>query len=149
YRIASGSFGRVYRADDPRTGRIVAVKVLRNRWSGEVKAIDQFYREARLGVTLRHANIVETLAVNQDPGSKQHFIVMEFVEGGNLREFLQIRKKVTAAEALRLVEDVTKGLAFAFSRGVTHRDMKLTNILIAATGEAKLVDFGLAQVAGG
>jgi serine/threonine protein kinase len=146
YRIASGSFGRVFRADDPATHRVVAVKVLRRRWSDDPKNVESFYREARLGAGLRHSNIVEVLAVNQDPASKQHFIVMEFVEGGNLREILKVRKKIPPAEALRLLEDATKGLAHAFSRGVTHRDMKLTNILISSQGDAKLVDFGLAQV---
>ena len=88
---------------------------------------------------------MEVLAVNQDPASKQHYIVMEFVEGGNLREILKVRKKIPPAEALRLLEDATKGLTYAFSRGVTHRDMKLTNILISSQGDAKLVDFGLAH----
>jgi serine/threonine protein kinase len=149
YRISSGSFGRVFRADDPASGRVVAVKVLRRRWSEDPKTVESFYREARLGAGLRHGNIVEVLAVNQDPGSRQHYIVMEFVEGGNLREILKVRKKVPVAEALRLIEDATKGLVYAFARGVTHRDMKLTNILISSQGDAKLVDFGLAVVSGG
>ncbi len=148
YRISSGSFGRVFRAEDPSTGRVVAVKVLRKRWSEDPKAVDLFYREARLGISLQNPNIVEIITVNQDPGSKQHYIVMEFVEGGNLREFLQIRKKVAPAEALHLLEDATKGLVYAFARGITHRDMKLTNILISSQGTAKLVDFGLALVSG-
>ena len=148
YRIASGSFGRVFRAVDPNTGRVVAVKVLRKRWAEDAKMVDQFYREARLGISLRQPNIVEVLAVNKDPSSKQHFIVMEFVEGGNLREILKVRKRVPVPEALRLVEDATRGLAYAFSKGVTHRDMKLTNVLISSQGEGKLVDFGLAQITG-
>ena len=145
YRIAAGTYGRVYRADDPNSGRVVAVKVLRHKQSEIPKVVDWFYREAKLGMTLRHPNIVEILAVNQDHVTKQHFMVMEFVEGGNLREFLNIRKQIPTGEALRLIEDATKGLVFAFSRGIAHRDMKLTNVLISAQGEAKLVDFGLAQ----
>jgi serine/threonine protein kinase len=148
YRISSGSFGRVYRAEDPNTGRIVAVKVLRRRWMEDAKTVEWFYREAKLGMSLRSPNIVEILAVNKDPASKQHYIVMEFVEGGNLREFMQIRKKLSAAEALHLMDDATKGLVYAFARGITHRDMKLTNILISSQGVAKLVDFGLAQISG-
>jgi serine/threonine protein kinase len=149
YRIASGSFGRVFRAVDPKTDRVVAVKVLRKRWSEDPKTVELFYREARLGKTLKQQNIVEILDVNIDPASKQHYIVMEFVEGGNLREFLKIRKKLSVAEALRIIEDATKGLVHAFARGLTHRDMKLTNVLISSQLEAKLVDFGLAQVSGG
>src|SRR5262245_50223209 len=78
YKIASGSFGRVYRADDPRTGRIVAIKVLRRRWSEDKQRIELFNREGRVGMSLQHPNIVEILAVNQDVSTKQYFFVMEF-----------------------------------------------------------------------
>jgi serine/threonine protein kinase len=146
YKIASGSFGRVFRADDPRTGRIVAIKVLRRRWSEDPQRIEFFEREGRVGMSLRQSNIVEMLAVNRDPASGQYYLVMEFVEGGNLREILAIRKKLEAAEALRILEDAASGLAYAYSRGITHRDVKLTNILISSQGTAKLVDFGLAKI---
>ena len=146
YKIASGTFGRVYRADDPRSGRIVAVKVLRRKWSEDKHNIDLFEREGRVGMTLRHPNIVEILAVNRDTASRQYYIVMEFIEGGNLKDFLIIRKKVDAAETLRILEDVAAGLQYALSKGLTHRDMKPTNILISSQGVAKLVDFGLAGV---
>jgi CheY-like chemotaxis protein len=71
---------------------------------------------------------------------------MEFVEGGNLREILQIRHTLGVPETLRVLEDATSGLAYAYARGITHRDVKLTNLLISSQGEAKLVDFGLAQM---
>jgi CheY-like chemotaxis protein len=146
YKIRSGSFGRVYRADDPQSGRVVAIKVLRRRWSDSDHTIGLFEREGRVGLSLRHPNIVEVLAVNQDPITKQYYIVMEFVEGGDLREILKIRGRLDPAEALRIAEEAASGLAYAYSRGVTHRDMKLTNILIASQGTAKLVDFGLAGI---
>jgi serine/threonine protein kinase len=146
YKIASGSFGRVYRADDPTTGTVVAIKVLRRKWSEKKHNVELFEREGKLGMSLRHPNVVEILAVNRDPLTGQHYIVMEFVEGGNLREILAIRQKLEPAEALRIVEEATGGLAYAYSRGLTHRDMKLTNILISSAGVAKLVDFGLAAV---
>src|SRR6185369_10235505 len=94
YKIASGSFGRVYRADDPNTGTVVAVKVLRHKWSDDKHSIDLFEREAKLGISMRHPNVVQILAVNQDTASKQYYMVMEFVEGGNLRDFMTIRKKL-------------------------------------------------------
>jgi serine/threonine protein kinase len=146
YRISSGSFGRVYRADDPSTGRVVAIKVLRRRWSEDPHAIELFEREGKLGLALRHPNIVEILNVNQDPVTRQYYIVMEFVEGGNLRELLQTRKKFEPRDALRIIEEAAVALTYAYSRGVTHRDMKLTNVLISSQGEAKLVDFGLAGI---
>jgi serine/threonine protein kinase len=146
YKIASGSFGRVFRADDPRTGEVVAIKVLRQRWSDDPHNIELFEREGKLGKSLRHPNIVSILEVSRDPASEQYYIVMEFVEGGNLRDFLAIRKKLEPDEALRLLEDAVSGLAYAYSRGLAHRDIKLTNILISAHGAAKLVDFGLAAI---
>src|SRR5262249_4523048 len=124
YKISSGSFGRVFRADDPRTGREVAVKVLRRRWSEDQARIDLFFREGKVGMSLKPPNIVEVLAVSQDPPSGQYYLVMEFVEGGNLREILQIRKSLSVAESLRIAEDATSGLAYAYSKGITHRDMK-------------------------
>lgn len=146
YKISSGSFGRVFRADDPQSGRVVAIKVLRRRWSEDPHAIDLFEREGKLGLTLRHPNIVEVLTVNRDAATGHYYIVMEFVEGGNVREILTTRQKFEPAEALRLMEEAATALAYAYSRGVTHRDMKLTNVLISSQGSAKLVDFGLAGI---
>lgn len=150
YKIASGSFGRVYRGDDPRTGQPVAVKVLRNKWTMDKQKIDLFKREGQLGMTIRHPNIVSVLNVGQDGITKQYFLVMEFIEGGNLRDLLQIRRPLGTDEALRIMEESTQGLAYAFARGLTHRDIKPTNILIeAGTMQAKLVDFGLAEISTG
>ncbi|MBA2225274.1 serine/threonine-protein kinase [Thermogemmata fonticola] len=147
YKIASGSFGRVYRGDDPRTGQVVAIKVLRNKWTMDKQKIDLFLREGKLGMSIRHPNIVSVLAVGQDAPTGQYYIVMEFIEGGNLRDILQIRKKLEVDEALRIIEECAQGLEYAWQRGLTHRDIKPTNILIEAkTGQTKLVDFGLAQI---
>src|SRR5581483_1269424 len=147
YKIASGSFGRVYRADD-RSGRIVAIKILRKKWSEKKHSIELFEREGRMGMTLKHPNLVEILAVNRDPATNQYYIVMEFVEGGNLRDILDIRKKLEPIETMRLIEDCVNGLAYAYSKCITPRNMKITNILISSPGKAKLVDFGLAGVFG-
>ena len=101
-------------------------------------------------MTIRHPNIVSVLAVNQDSKTGQYFIVMDFVEGGNLRDLLQIRKKLSFDEALRYMEECAQGLAYSYLRGLTHRDIKPTNILIAASnGQAKLVDYGLAEISAG
>jgi tRNA A-37 threonylcarbamoyl transferase component Bud32/CheY-like chemotaxis protein len=146
YKISSGTFGRVFRAQDPQTGRVVAIKVLRRHQSEKPERIDLFLREGRIGMSLHHPNIVEILAVNVDLTSNQYYIVMEFVEGANLRELLAIRRKLEPVEALRIIEDCANGLAYAWSHGVTHRDIKLTNILLSSQGQAKLVDFGLANI---
>ncbi|MBI3860599.1 MAG: protein kinase [Planctomycetia bacterium] len=145
YRNASGSFARVYRACDLRSGRMVGLKVLRQRWTEDPKAVAEFRREAELGKALKHENIVPIYEVGQSNG--QHYLSMEFVEGGNLRDFINIRKKLTPQEATKCVLDMASGLDYAFSRGSTHRDLKMTNVLMSSQGVAKLVDFGLAGVA--
>jgi serine/threonine protein kinase len=147
YKIASGSFGRVFRADDPRTGAVVAIKVLRRRWSEDPHKVELFEREGRLGMSMHHPNIVRILAVNQDKATGQYYIVMEFVEGGNLRDFLAVRKRLEPKEALHILEECSSALAYASMRDLTHRDLKPTNVLIASQGVAKLVDFGLAEIA--
>jgi len=149
YRIASGSFGRVYRGDDPRSGQVVAVKVLRRRWTDDPRQVEHFEREGRIGRTINHPNIVNILAVSKDHSTGQHFIVMDFVEGGNLRDILNIRKRIEPDEALRIMEECVTGLAYAHSRGLTHRDIKPTNILLGTDTTAKLVDFGLAGITQG
>jgi serine/threonine protein kinase len=146
YRIASGTFSRVFRAADPHNGTVVAIKVLRRRWSEQRRTVELFEREGRMGQSLRHPNIVTILDVDFEASSRQYYIVMEFVEGGNLRDFLSIRGKLALPEALRLLDDATSGLTYAYSMGVTHRDIKPTNILISSQGVAKLVDFGLAEI---
>jgi serine/threonine protein kinase len=147
YRVGSGSFGRVYRAADPSTGAGVAVKVLRQRWSEDERTVGLFQQEGKVGQSLHHPNIVSILSVDRDPASKQHYIAMEFVEGGNLRDILaKTRKHMDPKEALRYLEDAVTGLVYAYSLGVTHRDIKASNILISSQGTAKLVDFGLAGI---
>ncbi len=149
YKIASGSFGRVYRASEPGTGRQVAIKILRKKWSLDKHKIELFMREGRMGMTLKHPNVVETLAVSHESVTNQYYIAMEFIEGGNLRDILNIRKKLEPVEMLRILADIAAGLAAAFARGKTHRDMKLSNVLLSSQGQAKLVDFGLAGVHAG
>lgn len=148
YRIASGSFGRVFRADDPATGTVVAVKVLRNRMSDKPHMVELFQREGKIGLTLQHPNIVRILAVGKDAQTGQHYIAMDFVEGGNLRDILRIRNKLGTVEAVKIMEECASGLAYAMSRGMMHRDMKTTNVLMSSTGVSKLVDFGLTALAG-
>lgn len=146
YLISAGSFGRVYRAEDPQTGTIVAVKVLRNRFSKDPRSVELFMREGRVGQQLDHDNIVRILSVNKDEPTGSYYMVMEFVEGSSMKEFLAGRKKLEPVEALRLLEETATGLAYAHGKGMTHRDIKPTNILISANRTAKLVDFGLAGV---
>ncbi len=106
----------------------MALKVLRKAFSDNREQASLFIREGRLGCTLRHPNIVPIYDVISK--GRTHFLVMEFVEGGSLREFIKIRKKLDAVEATRLMIGITDGLRYAFERGLTHRDLKMSNVLV-------------------
>lgn len=142
YHNASGSFARVFRAKDLNTGAMLGLKVLRSRYAKNPKSIAEFKREAELGKTLKHDNIVPIYEVGQDQG--EYYLSMEFVEGGNLRDFINIRKKLSVEEATKATHDMASALQYALERGLTHRDLKLTNVLMSTRGVVKLVDFGLA-----
>lgn len=142
YRNASGSFARVYRGCRIEDGRMLGIKVLRERYAGDSDTIRLFHREGELGKRLKHPNIVPIYSTGTE--GKFHYITMEFVEGGNLRDFLKIRGKLDQAEACRYGLDMARGLDYAIQQGITHRDLKLTNVLMSSTGVVKLIDFGLA-----
>lgn len=141
YQNASGSFARVYRGESVQDGRMLGVKVLRQRWAKDPEMVAQFRREALVCKRFQHPNIVPIYDVGSE--GETHFFTMEFVEGGNLREFLNIRKKLSPADATRCLKDLADGLDYALRMGATHRDLKLTNVLMSMDGIAKLVDFGL------
>jgi serine/threonine-protein kinase len=142
YFVGSGTFARVYRAVNQQNSQVVAVKVLRQRFSNEPEKVESFRREGEVGASLRHPNIVSVYEVASQRGS--HYMAMEFIEGPNLRDFLKLRTKLDPLSATRLATDVARGLDHAFRRGISHRDMKASNVLVSSTGQAKLVDFGLA-----
>ena len=144
YLVGTGTFARVFRAVQRETDQVVAVKVLRNRYSEDPSKFDQFIREGQVGCALRHPNIVPIYEVYSR--GKTHFLVMEFIEGRNLREFVKIRQRLEYVEATRLMVDIAQGLQYAFENGLTHRDLKMSNVLISSLGQAKLVDFGLAAL---
>jgi serine/threonine protein kinase len=145
YMIGAGTFARVFRAVHRDTGRVVAVKVLRSRHRGQIAEVEQFLREGRMGLQLKHPNIVTIHDIQNDP--RAPYLVMEFVEGETLREILKIRKQFGPVDGLNVIYDICSGLDFAFQKGITHRDLKLSNVLVHSSGKCKLVDFGLAAMA--
>ena len=142
YRNASGSFARVFRGVSVDDGRMVGIKMLRQRWAEDPRTVSLFRREGELGKRLKHKNIVPIYEVGSD--GNQHYLTMEFVEGGNFRELLKGRGKFPPEEAARYAMDIAEGLEYALTLGLTHRDLKLSNVLLSSQGVAKLVDFGLA-----
>jgi tRNA A-37 threonylcarbamoyl transferase component Bud32 len=146
FHLAEGTFARVYRGEHLTGGGPVAVKVLRQRFAQMPDAVNRFHKEAEAGMRLDHPNIVRVIDVGQQ--DNRHYMMMEYVEGMNLRDFLKIRTRMKAHQALPLMVGLARGLQYSHARGVTHRDIKGTNILISNQGAAKLVDFGLATMEG-
>lgn len=145
YCVGSGTFARVFRAVNETTGEIHAVKVLRARHNGTQLA-DFFRREGELGKKLVHPNIVPIRDVVSKNGV--HYLVMDFIEGQNLRDLYKVRKKLEWGHACSILSDILAGLHYAFQQGVTHRDLKMSNVLFAADQTSKLIDFGLAALDG-
>lgn len=142
YRNASGTFARVFRACSIKDNSMIGLKVLRDRWTGDADMVRLFHREGQIGQRLKHRNIVPIHDVATE--GRFHYLTMEFVEGGNLRDFLKIRGQLSPAEACRYTLDIALALDYALGLGITHRDMKMTNVLMSSQGIAKLIDFGLA-----
>ncbi len=146
--LGQGSMGRVYLADDPGLGIKVAIKFIKrdNMLENEV-ILARFRREAALGARTRHPNIVAIYDVGQD-ANHGPYLVMEYVDG---RELLEILREGTAsiAEKLDWLQQAAKALRCAHEGGIIHRDVKPANILVSRSGQAKLIDFGVAKVMGG
>ena len=140
------SFARVYRAVDRVSKATLAVKVLRQRYASDKARRNAFQREGMTGRLLDHPNIVRIEDVGEENGIS--FLTMEFVEGQNLREIIRLRGAFEVSRGLDLILQIASALEYAHKKGVTHRDMKASNVLVSSQGVAKLVDFGLAGVAG-
>lgn len=141
--IGVGGMAAVIRARDTQLDRLVALKILPPEMAHEPENVQRFQHEARSAAKLDHANIARVFYCGEDQGL--HFIAFEFVEGMNLRNLLEKRGKLDVHEAVRYIVQIASGLEHAATRGVVHRDVKPSNIIITPTGQAKLVDMGLAR----
>src|SRR5262245_45211389 len=142
--LGAGGMGEVYRARDARLDRDVAIKVLPERLAGSAEALVRFEREAKALAALSHANLVAIFDVGTDQGIS--FAVMELLTGETLRERLG-RGALPLARVLEIGVAVADGLAAAHARGVIHRDLKPENIFLSASGQVKVLDFGLVRFA--
>src|SRR5262245_28360414 len=142
--LGAGGMGEVYRARDARLDRDVAIKVLPERLAESPEALARFQREAKALAALSHANLVAIFDVGTDQDIS--FAVMEFLAGETLRECLD-RGNLPLARVLEIGAAVADGLAAAHAHGVIHRDLKPENIFLSASGQVKVLDFGLARFA--
>ncbi len=144
-RLGQGGMGEVYKAQDLRLQRLVALKLMLEEAKQNDNSKQRFVREARAASALNHPNIATVYEIDEVErnGSLYSFIVMEFVEGRTLKDFAD---QLTINEVLDIVMQIADGLAEAHGRGIVHRDIKPSNVMIKEGRKVKLLDFGVAKV---
>lgn len=143
-KIGDGGMAFVYQARDKLLNRIVAVKVLRPEFVDDQEFLVKFKKEAEAVASLSHPNIVNVYDVGED--GKVHYIVMEYVDGQNLKEIIQDEGRLEEYTALDIAKQIARALSAAHRNGIIHRDIKPHNILISKDGrQVKVADFGIAK----
>ena len=142
-KLGGGGMGVVYKAEDTRLRRDVALKFLPDTNYDDPAARERFEREAQSASALEHPNICTIHDIDEDAG--RHFIVMELVEGTNLLDLVQSKGPVASKDVMSIARQVAEALAYAHERGVIHRDIKPGNILLTKDGAVKVADLGLAR----
>lgn len=143
--LGRGGMGFVFKARQPHLDRFVALKLLPEDLARETQFTERFNREAKALARLNHPNIVTIFDFGHSDGF--FFLVMEFVNGVNLRQAMSA-KRFSPAEALAIVPKICDALQYAHEQGVLHRDIKPENILLDSQGRVKIADFGIAKLAG-
>jgi tRNA A-37 threonylcarbamoyl transferase component Bud32 len=148
--LGRGAMGAVYKARDPKIDRFVAIKTILLHQSGvqeQREFRDRFFVEAQAAGRLLHPGIVAVFDVGEDPETSDPYIVMEYIEGQTLRDLLSgSGNKLPLDDALRITLEIAEALDYAHAQRVVHRDIKPANILITKEGQAKIGDFGIAQL---
>jgi len=144
-RLARGGMATVYVAQDERLDRPVALKVMHPHLADSDAFVERFRREARAAARIVHPGVVSVF--DQGVVTGQGFLVMELIDGTNLRQLLRAQGAFTIPQALRYTTDTLEALRAAHRVGVIHRDIKPENILVPSDGPAKVTDFGLARAA--
>ena len=148
--LGRGGMGIVYKAEVTKLDRTVAIKVLPSAALASEDDRARFYREAKAAAQLHHPNIASVFEIDEavPEGSKDDdlrpFISMEFIEGETLHDRIQ-KGPLKLEEAVRIASQIASGLEAAHEKDIVHRDLKSQNVMLTAKGEAKILDFGLAQ----
>ena len=146
-RIAAGGMAEVYRGIDPVLNRTVAIKVLLPQFARDTSFVERFRREAQAAARLNHPNIVGVFDTGSDDGTQ--YIVMEFIEGRTLADFLAAGRKPAPTQAAEVAQKICSALAAAHAQGVIHRDIKPGNVMVTRDGTVKVMDFGIARMTTG
>ncbi|MBI2191197.1 MAG: serine/threonine protein kinase [Planctomycetes bacterium] len=142
-KIGAGGMGTVFKARQVSLNKIVALKVLKPSLARNQKFVERFRREARSAAKLNHPNIVTAIEVGEAEG--YHFFAMEYIEGETLARRVKHGGRLDEPAALDVAEQVALALSHAWKEGIIHRDIKPENIMLAASGEARVMDMGLAK----
>ena len=142
-RIGAGGMAIVYKAKDLLLNRVVTIKVLREQFVSDEDFIRRFRREAQSAASLSHPNIVSVYDVGKEGDTE--YIVMEYVEGRNLKELIREYAPLSTDQSINLGRQITEAIQNAHEHHIIHRDIKPHNILVTADGHAKVTDFGIAR----
>jgi serine/threonine protein kinase len=142
-KVGEGGMAEVYRAQDVLLSRAVAVKLLRPQYNSESSFLVRFLQEAQAAAGLSHPNIVTVYDVGQD--GEQRYIVMEYVEGVNLKEIILESAPFSVDRAVDIALQICRAVAVAHRAGLVHRDIKPQNVLFTGDGRVKVTDFGIAR----
>ncbi len=142
-KLGQGAMATVYKAKQLSLDRLVAIKVLPKKYTGNTQFIERFYAEGRAAALLNHPNIVGAFDVGK--AGEYHYFVMEYVDGRTVYDDIVKHKKYNEGEAIDIVIQIAEALGHAHAKGLIHRDVKPKNIMIAKEGVAKLADMGLAR----
>jgi serine/threonine protein kinase len=145
--LGSGGMGSAYRARDESLNRDVAIKVMRKSFGDDPKFVETFRREAQTAARLNHPNVVQIFSFGEFKG--QPYIVMELVTGGSLDRLINTGEPLDQTMVMRIGMEITSALQSGYQMQLVHGDIKPENILLDEKGAGKLVDFGIAQLAGG
>ena len=141
--IGVGGMSLVYKAYDIIEAKNVAIKILKDEYFGNSEFMKRFKNESRAVAVLSHPNIVKVLNVSF--GTNFQYIVMEYISGITLKEYISKKIKIDWKESVQIIKQVLKALAHAHSRGIIHRDIKPQNIMITEDNIVKVTDFGIAR----